>query len=77
VLKQLLGGPGGAYPPHGRDMHDHESRRIGIRALRGIAKLRAKVDFGDRTSTALDALAIARTPAGRRNASRGADRVIP
>jgi len=58
-------------------MHDDESRRIGIRALRGIAELRAKVDFGDRTSTALDALAIARTPAGRRNASRGADHVTP
>jgi len=63
--------------PTGENMHDDESRRIGIRALRGIAELRAKVDFGDRTSNALDALAIARTPAGRRNASRGADHVIP
>ncbi len=67
MLKQLLGGPGGAYPPHGRDMHDHESRRIGIRALRGIADLRAEVDgetaaqavFGDRASNVPDALAIA------------------
>ena len=67
MLKQLLGGPGGAYPPHGRDMHDHESRRIGIRARWGIADLRAKVDSetaaqavsGDRASDVLDALAIA------------------
>ena len=66
MLKQLLGRPGGAYPPHGRDMHDHESRRIGIRALRGIADLRAEVDgetaaqavFGD-ASNVPDALAIA------------------
>jgi len=48
-------------------MHDHESRRIGIRALRGIADLRAVVDgetaaqavFGDRASNVPDALAIA------------------
>ena len=47
-------------------MHDHESRRIGIRALRGIADLRAEVDgetaaqavFGD-ASNVPDALAIA------------------
>jgi len=48
-------------------MHDHESRRIGIRARWGIADLRAKVDSetaaqavsGDRASDVLDALAIA------------------
>jgi len=48
-------------------MHNDELRRIGIRALRGIAELRAKVDgqtaaqavFGDRASNVLDALAIA------------------
>ena len=49
------------------DMHNDELRRIGIRVLRGIAELRAKVDgqtaaqavFGDRASNVLDALAIA------------------
>src|SRR5438034_9125597 len=60
MLKQSLGGPGGdAYPPHERDMHNDELRRI--RALRGIAELRAKVDgqtaaqavFGDRASNVL------------------------
>src|SRR5439155_392970 len=44
MLRQSLGGPGGdAYPPHGRDMHNDELRRIGMRALRGIPDLRAEV----------------------------------
>ena len=66
------------------DMHNDELRRIGIRALRGIAELRAKVDgqtaaqavFGDRASNVLDALAIAQADGPAQGKSR-ADHVIP
>ena len=65
-------------------MHDHESRRIGIRALWGIADLRAEVDgetaaqavFGDRASNVPDALAIAQADGPAQGKSR-ADHVIP
>ena len=65
-------------------MHDHESRRIGIRARWGIADLRAKVDSetaaqavsGDRASDVLDALAIAQAD-GPAQGKSGADHVIP
>ena len=85
MLRQSLGGPGGdAYPPHGRDMHNDELRRIGMRALRGIPDLRAEVDgqtaaqavFGDRASNVLDALAIAQADGPAQGKSR-ADHVIP